>query len=598
MRRLKEILASSIKGISLAGFRFPMTVVNLLSAASIIFRLIAIDEVLSMMLQKLIFTFVVGAVLGMVAQFVVERFHKLSGKRVLVYGVASLFLAGYFLILLPAPEISAEITIRSFVAVFALVCMVLWIPPYKSEVNFNLVALVHFKSIFTSVLYSAVLSAGIAAIIGTIDILLFKVNDDTYAYTMTVIWVVFAPVYYLSLLPRFNSESEADQSIVKHASSYPKSLDILVSNIAIPLISVYTLVLIAYFVKILFTLTWPFGQVGPMVLIYSIAGLLIFVLSSLLENRFVLFYRKIFPKILIPVVIMQLISVGIRLNTYGVTESRYYIAIFGVFSIIVGALLSFSTVSKNGRIALLAAAFAIISIIPPVDAFTVSRRSQINRIQSILENEGMLIDGKIIKKEDASEYTKVETTNILYYLERSSSLEYIDWLPEDFTIYHDFKATFGYKPTYPTHKNGDQQYINVSLDTQQPLLVSGYDVLLNTFVGRYMNEKEMKDFDFELNGKMYRLKVNRIPNDEVRVSILDSFGTELVGTDLNKFAKGIVGEETNVTKEVLPLKEMSFDVIKNEYKLKIIFQNISYASGRGSDSGADYAIYVLFAAYK
>ncbi|MFZ5966112.1 MAG: DUF4153 domain-containing protein [Bacillota bacterium] len=597
MRRLKEVLINSIKGISLAGFRFPMTVVSLLAAAAIIFRLIAIDGTLPVMLQKLIFTFVVGAVLGMAAQFTVERFQKLSGKRVLVYGAALLLLVGYFLILLPAPEISAEITVRSLVAVFALVCMVLWIPPYKSDVNFNLVALVHFKSVFTSVLYSAVLSAGIAAIIGTIDILLFKVNHDTYAYTMTIIWVVFAPVYYLSLLPRFNSESEADQSMMERASSYPKFLDILISNIAIPLITAYTLVLIAYFLKILFTRTWPSGQVGPMVLIYSIAGLLIFVLSSLLENRFALFYRKIFPKVLIPVVIMQLISVGIRLNTYGVTESRYYMAIFGVFSIIAGVILSFSPVSKNGRIALLAAAFAIISIIPPVDAFTVSRRSQINRIESILENEGMLIDDKIIKKEDASEYTKVETTNILQYLERSSSLEYIDWLPEDFTIYQDMKSTFGFEPTYPAYTGGDQRYMNVSLDVQQPLPVSGYDVLLNAFVGRYTSEKEMEDLDFELNGKTYRLNVNRISNDEVRVSILDSTGIELVGTGLNEFAQGIVGE-TNVTKEALSPEEMSFDVMQNEYKLKIIFQNISYTSGSGPDSGADYAIYVLFAAPK
>lgn len=597
MRRLKEVLINSIKGISLAGFRFPMTVVSLLAAASIIFRLIAIDETLPLMLEKLIFTFAVGAVLGMVAQFTVERFQKFSGKRVLVYGAALLLLVGYFLILLPAPEISAEITVRSLVAVFALVCMVLWIPPYKSEVNFNLVALVHFKSVFTSLLYSGVLSAGIAAIIGAVDILLFKVNHDMYAYTMTVIWVVFAPVYYLSLLPKFNSKSEEDQSMIERASSYPKFLDILISKIAIPLISAYTLVLIAYFLKILFTRTWPSGQVGPMVLIYSIAGLLIFILSSLLENRFALFYRKVFPKILIPVVIMQLISVGIRLNTYGVTESRYYMAIFGVFSILAGVLLSFSSVSKNGRIAVLAAAFAIISIIPPVDAFTVSRRSQINRIESILEKEGMLMDGKLVKKEDASEYTRIEATNILHYLERNSSLEYIRWLPENFTIYHDMKQTFGFEATYTNYTDGGRRYVYVSLDAQQPLPVSGYDVLLNTFVGRYMNEKEMNDRDFEFNGKNYRLKVNRITNDEVRVSILDSSGIELVGTGLNEFAQGLIGE-TNVTKEALPPKEMSFDVTNNEYKLKIIFQNISYTSGSDSDSGTDYGIYVLFATPK
>jgi hypothetical protein len=597
MERLKEVFKNNIKGISLAGFRFPMTVVSLLAAASIIFRLIAINGTLPLILEKLIFTFVVGAVLGMVAQFTVERFQKFSGKRVQVYGAALLLLISYFLILLPAPEISAEITVRSLVTVFALVCMVLWIPPYKSEVNFNLVALVHFKSVFTSLLYSGVLSAGIAAIIGAVDILLFNVHHDAYAYMMTTIWVVFAPVYYLSLLPKFNWKSETDKSIMENASGYPRFLDILVSKIAIPLISAYTLVLIAYFLKIVFTRTWPSGQVGPMVLVYSIAGLLIFVLSSLLENRFAIFYRKVFPKILIPVVIMQLISVGIRLNSYGVTESRYYVAIFGVFSIVAGVLLSFNSVSKNGRIALLAAVFAIISIIPPVDAFTVSRRSQINRIESILEKEGMLTDGKVSKKENASEYTKVETTSILYYLERSSSLKYIDWLPEDFVIYHGMKTTFGFEPTYPVHYNGDQRFVYISLDAQEPLLVTGYDILLNTFVGRYMNEKEMTDRDFELDGKTYRLKVNRISNDEVYVSILDSLGIELVGTGLNEFAQGLIGE-TNVNKEALSPNELSFDVINNEYKLKIIFQNISYTSGSGSDSGADYGIYVLFATPK
>lgn len=597
MRRLKEILINSIQRISLAGFRFPMAVVSLLAAASVIFRWIAIGGTLSLMLQKLIFTFVVGAVLGMAAQFMVERFQKLSGKRGVVYGAALLLLAGYFLILLPAPEISAEITVRSLVAVFALVCMVLWIPSYRSKVNFNLAALIHFKSFFTSLLYSGVLSAGIAAIIGTVDILLFEVADDTYAYTMTIIWVVFAPVYYLSLLPKFNSESVRVQSMIERVSSYPRFLDILISNIAIPLISAYTLVLFAYFLKILFTLTWPSGQVGPMVLIYSIAGLLIFVLSSLLENRFALFYRKLFPKILIPIVIMQLISVGIRLNTYGVTESRYYMVIFGLFSIIAGLILSFSTTSKNERIALLAAAFAVISIIPPLDAFTVSRYSQISRLESILADEGMLIDGKIIKKEDASEYTKVETTNILYYLERSSLLKYIDWLPEEFTIYDNLKPTFGFEPSYPSYTDGDKKDFYVSMDAQQPLPVTGYDVLLNTFAGRYMTEKELKDLDFELDGKTYRLKVNKISNDEVHVSILDSEGIELIGTDLNEFARALVGEN-NGTREALSPKEMSFDIINNEYKLKIIFQNINYTSGNGSDSGIDYAMYVLFAAPK
>ena len=80
----------------------------------------------------------------------------------------------------------------------------------KSDLSadFNQVALVHFKSAFTSVLFSGVLSAGLAAIIATVDILLFKVNSNTYAYMFTIVWVLFATIYYLSLLPNFNKYGE------------------------------------------------------------------------------------------------------------------------------------------------------------------------------------------------------------------------------------------------------------------------------------------------------------------------------------------------------------------------------------------------------
>ena len=593
MRRLKKVLIGSINGISQAGIRFPMAVVSLLATATVIFRLIATNEPLSLVLQKLMFTFIVGSVLGVAAQFTVERLNWLSNKRILFYGVAGILLLGYFLILLPAPEISGEITVRSLVTVFALICLGLWIPSYRSTVNFNLTALIHFKSFFTSLLYSGVLSAGIAAIIAAIHILLFKVNNDTYAYAMTVIWVVFAPVYYLSLLPKLSSELEADEDMVLRAGLYPKFLDILISNIAIPLISAYTLVLIAYFLKILFTLTWPSGQVGPMVLVYSAAGLVIFILASLLENRWVLFYRKVFPKILIPIVIIQLISAGIRLNAYGLTESRYYIILFGIFSILAGLILSFSKVSKNERLALLAAAFAILSIIPPVDAFTVSRYSQIGRIESILKSEGILANGQIIAKEDASEHTKIETTSILQYLERSSSLKYISWLPEDFRVYQDMEEVFGFEPAYPSYQ-GERQYFYASLDTEQPLPVAGYDVLLNAFAGRYMDEKGPKDSTFELDGRTYQLKFDKISSDEVYVAILDQEGKELIGTGLHDFARGLIDERI-MTKEVFSPEEMSFEVTKDDYRLRIIFQNVHYTSGSDEDSGIDYNLYILFA---
>jgi len=143
------------------------------------------------------------------------------------------------------------------------------------------------------------------------------------------------------------------------------------------------------------------------------------------------------------------------------TESRYYVALFGIFSVVAGVLLSLSPIKKNGRIALLAAAFALISILPPVDAFTVSLQSQINRIETILETEGILANGTLTPKAAASENTKVETTNILYYLERTSSLDYIKWLPKDFEVYKDLQKKLGFEPTFPTYGDSNSDFLNV-----------------------------------------------------------------------------------------------------------------------------------------
>lgn len=595
MNRLTELIQYIVKGMSRAIIRFPLTVLSLVGATILICYMISLNTSPSLFVQKAMFTLLVGAFLGMVAQFATERFAKLSKARLAVYGVSALLTLGYFMILWPAPEISAEIGVRTFVAVFAMLCAVHWVPCYKIKTDFNEVALVHFKSFFTSVLYSGVLSAGMAAIIATVDILLFNVNDDAYPYMMTIVWVMFAPLYYLSLLPKFNSEEELDLERMQTARSYPKFLEILVSYISIPLVGTYSLVLMAYFIKILVTLHWPSGQLGPMVLVYSAAGLIVFILASSLENRFSSLYIKIFPKVLIPVVIMQLISVGIRLNAYGITESRYYVALFGIFSIVVGVMLSLKPIAKNSYIALLAACFAIFSIIPPMDAFTVSRVSQINRVENILQTEGILSEGKLTPKADASKDTKIETTNILSYLDSQSSLEYIKWLPEEFDLYQDMEKVFGFERTYPYGIERENQHFFANLDAREPLNISGYDISVTVHSSRFMKNDSSELYPFTLEGVDYELSIERLSNLESKISIVDGSGKELIGTELHEFIKGLAEtEQGNQSKGAMSQEKMTLDISKNGYKLKVIFQNINIAYADDSDAGVDYSAIVLF----
>ncbi len=588
MKRFREAITRMIRGISTAVFRFPLTVICLLCAAVLICYMISLHNEPSLTIQKLMFTFLLGSFLSVAAQFTYERWGKM---RAVLYLVALILIIGYYLILLPAQSISLEVTIRTLAAVAAMFCVFIWVPSCKGRADFNTVALTHLKAAFTSALYAGVLSAGCAAIIGTVDILLFNISEDAYGYMMTIVWVLFATIYYLSLLPRFNSETKENRAYTLQEGQYPRFLEILVSYIAISLVAVYSLVLAAYFVKILLTWKWPSGQLGPMVLAYSAAGLVIFILASLLENRFAMLYRKIFPKVLIPIVILQLVSVGIRINAYGITESRYYVAIFGIFSIICGVLLSFRPVSKNGIIAILTAAFAILSVVPPVDAFTVSRVSQTHRLENILAAEGILTDGKITPKADVSMNAKTEVTNILSYLENRGYTKSIAWLPDDFSMYNQMQKTLGFEPVYG-HEGFKNFFANI--DMQKPFAIEGFDTCIYTNLYRGMNQTNQV-FDLEVRGEKYQLVFEPVSAKEVRVSARNSAGDELVGTGLYDFAR-TVPQNNNMGKGVVDPGKMTFDVEKNGYKLRIIFQNINITESSGPDEGVDYTLLVLFGA--
>jgi hypothetical protein len=590
MNRFTEAIRTTTRGLFKAVSRFPLTVFCLGCATIVVCYMISLHKDPGLFIEKLMFTFLLGAFLGAAAQFSCERFERLQKRRVAVYLISALLIIGYYLILLPVPSITYAVRARTFVSVFAMFCAFIWVPSFRSKADFNSIALTHFKMAFTSVLYAAVLTAGCCSIIAAIDTLLFKVNGDIYGYTVATIWIFFANLYYLSLLPHFNSTDEGEISYARQAASCPRAFEVLISYIAVPLVAVYSLVLVAYFLKILFTLQWPAGQLGPMILAYSAAGLLVFILASLLENHFATYYRKIFPKVLILMVLMQLISVYIRLNAYGVTESRYYVALFGVFSLVCGIILGFKPVTKNGFIALLAAGFAIFSVLPPVDAFTVSRISQITRLENMLAAEGVLVDGKITPKENVTMELRLETTSILNYLERRNYLTYINWLPAGFKMEGDqMKSTFGFEAAYDT--SDDSRYFSASLDMQKPLSISGYDIIINASSHKDMEVHNINTIDFQVRNNKYKLTVERISPHEVKVTVKTPEGVELVGTGLYDFTNSLSKTE-NTSKEGLPPESLTLDVENNGYKLRIVLQHVYYDTE--ANDGVFYNFFVLF----
>jgi hypothetical protein len=361
MSRIKNFMNNIVYNLKETITRFPMTIVFLASLSAVMFLIIEDYSSLDIdILSRYMFAGIFGAFFATAVRFMLERYENFKNSF-LFYGLTIILTIGYFYFMTD-DKVDNKMLIHLLVISFALFAAYLYLPSSKNALNFGNVALAHFKSAFTAILYGIVLYVGIAAIIGAIDILLYDVDYKSYAHAANIIFIFFTPLYYLSLLPKFNSRDENDDAKKEISFTYPRFLDILVSYITIPLITAFTAVLIIYFIKILATGVWPVGQVGPMVLGYSAAGYFIYILSSNLNNKFSVLYRKLFPLILIPLVVMQMVSSYIRIDAYGITESRYYVVLFGIFSIVCALVLIFDK-KKNPNIIIISSKVLYITLL-------------------------------------------------------------------------------------------------------------------------------------------------------------------------------------------------------------------------------------------
>ena len=244
---------------------------------------------------------------------------------------------------------------------------------------------------------------------------------------------------------------------IQKAAHCPKFLEVLISYIIIPLLAVFTFILLIYIVQNIGGDFWTDNLLEPMLVSYAITVILVYILASEINNRFTEWFRKIFPKILVPIVIFQIVSSILKMSDMGLTHNRYFVIIFGVFAAIVGILLSFLPVRKNGIVALLLIIFSAISIVPPVDAFTISRNSQTETLENVLVKNNMLENNQIKANASISDKDKEIITNSMSYLSRMEYTNKIEWLPDDFNMYEDFSDTFGFEEFYPEREDMENQ---------------------------------------------------------------------------------------------------------------------------------------------
>lgn len=564
--------------------RFPLTMLALVAA--VITNMINIQSSNNTEgLYRLMITFLLGALLATVLQFAYERFGMGPTNRILSMGLAVVLTTLYY-ILIGATTWQEEDITRTSVIFFILIVSFLWIPIIRSSYNFNHSFMAAFKGFFIALLFTGVLFLGVALVLGAMDMLLIDVSGNAYLHSANIIFILIAPIYFLSMIPRYQGRENREEEItLQRLISPTKFLETLVSYVIIPITAVFTIVMVLYIVTNITGDFWSDNLMEPLLIVYSITVIFIYLLASSINNKLVKYFRMIFPKVLVLIVLFQTISSFLRFKEIGMTYGRYYVLLYGLFAIIAGLWFSLRPIDKNGFIAPVLIIMSLISIIPPVDAFTVSRINQTARLKSLLLENGMLEGDTIIAKKDVPEDDQEAIVAAVQYLNRMDYTEDITYLKK-YAEKRDFEATFGFYEYGNGHDPGKGIYLR--RDTSELISIEGYDKLMRAFI--YNDVDNMNLGSFEVEGRTYTLsKVGAKDGNKAYLTLREQ--DEILRMEFDKIYERFADEVNNYD-GIMSTEEATFTEENTDAKITIVAENISIYEW-GDTKNRDMEIYIL-----
>ena len=257
--------------------------------------------------------------------------------------------------------------------------------------EYNKLLLIRF---LLSAFCSGVFFVGVALALVSIDELFgVDIEDENYAR----IWFFCAFVFTTCLFLGGVSTKEERLQLV---AEYPKWLHFFCKFILLPLGVLYFGILYAYAIKIVVTWSWPDGMVGIPVFILAavggLTGLLIWPLTRLepVSKWAKSFWRLYFPLIL-PLGILLLLALQRRIGDYGFTEIRYLGLVLCCWLL---AIAVYYTVKPGGSFRVIPwslIAFLFVCSWGPLSPSQVAFKSQWKRLNVLLEQEGLLVDGAL-----------------------------------------------------------------------------------------------------------------------------------------------------------------------------------------------------------
>ena len=403
-----------------------------------------------------------------------------NGQKALVYAIVSVImgLLCYFLIIKVDKSLYLKNQITQMGLFFALFIGMFVAGHFNTEIDYADYAVKIILAIIESLIYCVTIFVGIVAILYTTKEL-FKLNFNLSNLIVTCAVVIFLLLNATIILSKFPLKYCEENLKIKWLTPFK----FLFTRIIAPLFLIYGSILLLYIIKVVVLKAIPNNIITNLILWYGLLSVVVLFVSKTVEDKFIKIYDKVQPIILLILSGMMFYSIGIRISYYGITEGRYMVVMGGVFIVISMIYYLFFNKKTYITIPTTLLILTLISSVGPVSAYNISKIDQKNRLEKMLIEENLLVNGEIKPQKNVNPAKIKEIKDKLDYFTRKHSAKELAYLDEKFTTSEiNMKRVFGFRgDEFESLYGKNRFYANnkIEIDT------TGYDRLLENIVFEY-----------------------------------------------------------------------------------------------------------------
>ena len=268
----------------------------------------------------------------------------------------------------------------------------------------------------------------VAAILFTITTLFnVEFSDSFYQHFYTSLGIFTLPLFFLVFQQR-QAKSEMTLSRI---------FDILVNFVLAPALMIFTVLLYAYVVQIIFEGVLPKGMLANITLPYLLAGLGVYALRSICAKARWETFFKFYPYLAIVPIVLLWLAVDRRISAYAWTEQRIYLVALATAITIAYAILIVPKIRQYRLISavVILAIFAMTWVVNPQE---IAYQSQTERFEHLLtklnlsDGQGKIRDDidfverlENMSKSELKDWKELDSVSdyLLYSIELDSSVE-------------------------------------------------------------------------------------------------------------------------------------------------------------------------------